>query len=731
MRLMTKYILACLLLVSTLFPVNLNASFPPDEGMWLPLLIKRLNYEDMKKLGCKLTADEIYSVNNSSVKDAIVQLGGFCTAEVVSDQGLLLTNHHCAYDAIRSHSTVENDYLTDGFWAMSKAEEKHVEGLTVKFLVRMEDVTKRILDKADAADEAERDMVIGQEMEAIEAEAKEGNDYTASVRDMFHGNEYYLFVYEVFRDIRLVGAPPSSIGKFGGDTDNWMWPRHTGDFSVLRIYAGADNKPADFSEDNKPYKPKHHLPVSIKGIKNGDFAMIMGYPGSTDRYLTASHIDEIYNDQNPDYVKLMERRLEIMKEDMDASDEIRIKLASNYASLANYWKYCKGQNNTLRTRGLQEEKKVTENKFKKWVNGNADRKAEYGDALDAIAKNIADNKSNRKLSNYLNFAGFGPGFVNPGVGFFRVLRTMQAKEDDKEAWTPVITAAVAGVEGGFEEYSAKTDQKIFAQCLKWMKEDLPKEHHLDLFSSKLWDKRAKAKGDMDQYEAFADYTFKESIVFNKGNRDAFVKKPSMKALENDPAVAYISSLVNLLNAKYRPVNGQVAAIDEMMMRKYVRGVREMETGKSFYPDANSTMRLTYGTVKPYVPRDAVNYNWYTTTDGIFEKENPKDEEFIVPGKLMDLIADKDFGQYGSNGQLNVCFLTNNDITGGNSGSPVINGSGELIGIAFDGNWESMASDLVFDDDVVRTISVDIRYVLFIIDKFAGAKHLVDEMTVKK
>ena len=725
---MNRYLLAFTLAFTFVFRPALHASFPPDEGMWLPLLVKRLNYEQMQKLGCRLTPEEIYDVNNSSLKDAVVQLGGFCTAEVVSGQGLLLTNHHCAFDAIRSHTTVENDYLTNGFWASSKADELAIEGLSVKFLIRMEDVTQRVLDKIAAGDPADRDAIAEEEGLAIAAEVEADTLYTAEVKDMFYGNEYYLFVYQIYNDIRLVGAPPSAVGKFGGDTDNWMWPRHTGDFSVLRIYANAENKPAEYSPDNKPYTPKHFLPVSIKGVNEGDYAMIMGYPGSTDRYLTSSQIDQIYYDQNPDYVMLMEKRLDIMKADMDASPEVRIKLASNYASLANYYKYCLGQNNTLRNRGLQAEKKVTEDKFRNWVNSDASLKEQYGEVLDEVTKIVSETKSIQKLQNYFNFAGFGPGFVSKTGAFVRLKRILSEKPQEKEAWNDMLQGAVSGVSGEWEEYNQATDRKIFAQCLKWMKEDLP-DYQMELFTSKLWTKATK--GSSNPYEAYASYTYENSIIFDADKLKSFSEKPSAKVLENDPAVAYVASLFNLYRNQFMPVANISDANKADMMRRYMDGIRRMNEGGVFYPDANSTMRLTYGSIKPYDPRDAVKYNWYTTTDGIFQKENPNDEEFTVPEKLMDLIEKKDFGQYGKNGQMNVCFLSNNDITGGNSGSPVINGNGELIGIAFDGNWESMASDLVFDAKTVRTISVDIRYVLFIIDKFAGASHLIDEMKLMK
>lgn len=700
---------------------------PPNEGMWLPHMVRTLNIDDMRNLGFKLSAEDIYSVNKSSIKDAVVQLGGFCTAEVVSGSGLLFTNHHCAYDAIATHSSQENDYLTEGFWAGNNGEEIHTPGLTVSFVIRIEDVTKKIEDASAAAGDGEKEQAMAAAMESLKAAATDGTEYRADIKSMFNGNQYVLFVYETFRDVRLVGAPPSSIGKFGGDTDNWMWPRHTGDFAVLRVYAGPDNKPADYSPDNKPYKPKHYLPVSIKGIQNGDFAMTLGFPGSTDRYLTSDAIRHIYEKSNPSVIKILGERLRIMKEGMDSDDAIRIALASNHASLANYHKYCIGQNRGLRSRGLIEEREAFEKKFMVWSASDSKRKEKYGDVLDQIRRNYESSKEMLMLRDYMNMAGFGPGFVTYGFGYFGVKRRLAAdKEDEAMA---VAERLKAGVDEHFESYYPQVDQKIAASMMRMIYNDLPESARPDIFSSKAFTKM-KAKGDKDRFDMYAAAIFKSSILTNASRAKAFLAKPSLKVLDKDLGVQYVSSILNTYLSKVQGGGAMFDAVDSEAMKVYQAGMMEMMKDATFYPDANSTMRLSYGKVIPYDPRDAVSYKSQTYADGILEKEIPGDGEFDVPAKLHSLIENGNFGRYGENGKLPLCFLTDNDITGGNSGSPVINGSGELIGIAFDGNWESMTSDLVFDTEIVRTISVDIRYVLFVIDKFANCQHIMKELKVQ-
>lgn len=735
-----------------------NLSLKADEGMWLPMFVKRLNYGDMQKKGLKLTAEEIYSVNNSSLKDAIVQLGGFCTGEIISSQGLMLTNHHCGYDAIQQFSSVENDYLGDGFWAMSKKEEKNVEGLTATFLVRMEDVTKEILGAInDEMSEAEKAETIEEVKKELIAEATEGTHYNAYIRDFFYGNEYYMFVNETFRDIRLVGAPPESIGKYGGDTDNWMWPRHTGDFCLFRVYADKEGKPADYSEDNVPFKPRHHLPVSVKGIDEGDYAMIMGYPGSTDRYLSSFGVKQAIDLHGPTVVEIRDLKLKTMKEDMDKDKAIRIKYASKYAQTSNYWKYYIGQTEQLQTNKVYDKKKELERSFSKWLNENDERKEKYGNAL-------IDIEAYYKMSNKYEVGdvySLEAGLIGAEIFLFtfRAKRIIDAiiklkksndesiektsSEDEKaslrkiyEEKSELLIAQLQELSSEhFKNYNSKTDQKLVENLLGLYYSKVEKEQQPAFFEK---------YSNNGSFKKFAKKMFCKSSFSSEKKMNKLIAKlksgKGTKGLNEDLAVEASGDLISI----YFGSQARYAGVDSKMEEGYrllVEGIREMSPEKSFYPDANSTQRLTYGSVSSYKLSDKVIKNlkskdgvgsYFTTIDGLMEKEDASNPEFIVPEKLKKLYEAKDYGQYADkDGNLHVCFLSNNDITGGNSGSPVINGNGELIGTAFDGNWEAMSGDISFENKVQRTISVDIRYTLFIIDKFAGAKHLVDEMTVVK
>ncbi len=706
------------LLVATFVTVSSTLfAAMPDEGMWLPLLLKDYNYADMQRLGCTLTPEQIYSVNNSSLKDAVVQLGGFCTAEIVSNKGLLFTNHHCAFDAIQSHSSVENDYLTDGFWAATTADELPVAGLSVSFLVRMEDVTKKISDaRANGGENAE--MAASEALQTIEAEASEEGKYRARVKEMFNGNAYYLFVYEVYNDVRLVGAPPSSVGKFGGDTDNWMWPRHTGDFAMLRIYADKDNNPAEYSESNVPFKPKHHLPVSIKGLKEGDYTMIMGYPGSTSRYLTAAELQETADISAPAVVKVLGKKLDLMKQEMDKDDAVRISLASDYAASANYYKYSKGQLKGMAKSDVIGKRKGEEEAFMKWVNADEKRKEKYGNILSDIAKAVEEHKETEKLNSYINLGAFGPGFIGRAVQLWRLQRSLEMGNDGKN----IIDPLKEGLDDSFKDYHAHVDQKVFAAMVQMLNEDLT-GNKPDFFEKKNF---LKAKGS---YEKYAAKVFKKSVVTDKARMKAFLANPSAKKLEKDPVIEYIGSVIAFFRSDLQPaLMTRSQAIGENH-KLLIQGMMEMDAKRKFYPDANSTFRLTYGTVKSYSDWEKKPMNAFTYANEIMAKYKPGDDEFDVPEKLRKLIEAKDYGKYGKDGKLTTCFIHDTDITGGNSGSPVINGNGELVGIAFDGNWESMVSDIYFEKQYVRTISVDIRYALFIIDKYADASHLIDEMTL--
>jgi hypothetical protein len=703
--------------------IGISFSSFADEGMWLPLHIKRLNQANMEKMGLKLTADEIYSVNNSSLKDAIVSLGGFCTAEVISKEGLLLTNHHCAYGSIQSHSSVENDYLTDGFWAMSKEDEKPNEGLYARFLVRMEDVSARVLKNVnDKMSEDERNGIIGKEIKEIEKEAKGTTHYDTQVKAFFDGNEYYLFVYETYKDVRLVGAPPSSIGKFGGDTDNWMWPRHTGDFALYRVYMSPDGKPADYSPNNVPLKPKHHLPISLDGVQEGDFSMVMGYPGSTDRYLTSYGIKLALDITNPTRVDIRDKRLKTWKKDMDADKDIKIKYASKYASVSNYWKYFIGQSRGLQNLNVYGKKKKIEADFDRWVKADSKRQELYGNVLADIEKSYTDIEKYNKSYVYLLEAALGTEIISFSYGFNGLYKALK-ENTEKAKVDPMIAALKDRAGKHYKNYNVATDKKVFTALLRMFYENAPQDQHPAIFA----EVQKKYKGNFSKW---ADNVYAKSVFANADKLEAFLNNPTLKVIETDPAFVAAQSFIDNYNNNISPKIKDAYAKLTVSNRLFVRGLREMNPDKNYYPNANSTMRLTYGQVLSYEPQDGVTYKYYTTLDGKLAKENPDDDEFIVPGKIRELYEAKDYGRYADkNGKLVVGFITNNDITGGNSGSPVINGKGHLIGTAFDGNWEAMSGDIAFETELQRCINVDIRYTLWVIDKFAGAGHLINEMTI--
>lgn len=711
-----------LFLIALALCSNVSAGNPPDEGMWLPIFVEQLNYDEMQKLGLRLTAEEIYSINHSSMKDAIVNLGGFCTAEVVSPEGLLLTNHHCGYDAIQSHSSIDHDYLTDGFWAMTREEELPNEGLTATFFIRMEDVTGKVLEGVtEDMTEVDRQNAIGESMEKLEQEVSEDGKYDVQVVDFFEGNEFYLFVYQTYMDVRLVGAPPSAIGKFGGDTDNWMWPRHTGDFSMFRVYTAPDGSPAPYAKENIPFKAPYHLPVSVKGYKENDFTMIWGYPGQTDRYRTSYGIELMLEDQNPAIIHAGNIMLPLMKEQMDASKTVNIQYASRYANLANFWKNKIGETRGLKRLRVMDQKKALEDQFEQWVNADPSRMAKYGNVIKDLKEgyNFLKEKKIQKAVWYYQmplFASSAMMFPLQNMGLEGILTNKNVSQDD-------LASFYARSEEHFKDYDPATEQKLYAEALKMIYENIPAELMPDVFARII---TPKYKND---FHAFAQDVFASSIFTTKANYDAFLSKPSLKKFQKDLAYQTTLSVYQGL-MMMNGLMGETGSQIDRAKRLFIAGLREMSPDKVFYPDANSTMRLTYGQVLDYFPADAVHYEYYTTLEGVMEKEDPSNEEFIVPEKLKELYAKKDFGIYSQKGKMYVCFLTNTDITGGNSGSPVINGDGELIGIAFDGNWEAMSGDIAFEPALQRTISVDIRYVLFIIDKYAGAKHLIREMTLK-
>lgn len=709
------------LLFITLFSAALFSK--ADEGMYLPFQLKK-NQKDMAAKGLELSIKEIYNPKAPSVKDAIVSLGGFCTAEIISAKGLMLTNHHCGYDAIRENSTPENDYLTDGFWAMNYAEEKPVPGLTASIVVRIDDVSKT-MNKAlkNITTETQRDQVIRQMSQELAEKAVAGTHYTAEVKPFYEGNEFYLFIYEVFTDIRLVGAPPSAIGKFGGDTDNWMWERHTGDFSMFRIYADENNQPANFSMTNKPYSPKHYLPVSMNGVAENDFAMVMGYPGTTKRFLTSFGVKMAIEKDQPSRVKVRGEKLRIMDEAMKRDDVIRLQYASTYAQVSNYWKYYIGQTEQLQKNKVLAKKLGIEKAFSDWVNAKEKRKQRYGNVLkDMEDAYVTLNKTNA-TSVYFFEAIYLVSINNFALKHRRLYANLSEKEVNTEAVKNAAKKLAKEADDYFESIHLETELKLLGRSIDLYFENVPKEQH----NEKLTAIAAEYENDWGR----VIQEIKSNSVFTDLDRyKKFIQNPTTEVMDNDLLFSFDNAF---LNSYLEVVNSEKSVEAQNKLnaatRLFVEALRLMNPDKKYYPNANSTLRLTYGNVLPYTSIEGKSYPFYTTIDGLMAKEDASNPDFIVPEKLKALYEAKDYGRYAKNGELWVNFITNNDITGGNSGSPVINGKGELIGCAFDGNWEAMSGDISFENDFQRTICVDIRYILFIIDKYAGASHLIDEMTL--
>lgn len=695
-----------------------------DEGMWLLMFLDKQTYKEMKDKGLKLTPKQIYDINKASLKDAIVQFGRGCTGEIVSNQGLLFTNHHCGYPQIQEHSTIEHDYLMNGFWAYSKEEELPCPGLTAKFLIRMEDVSEGVLEGVtEEMNEEKRSSLIRENIKKISNKVIEGTHYEAEIATMFDGNQYILFIYERFKDVRMVGAPPSSIGKFGSDTDNWMWPRHTGDFSIFRVYTDANGKPAEFSKNNVPLKPKHHLPISLKGVKDNDFTMVVGFPGRTDRFLSSYGVEQAIDVYNPSVVKARTALREVMDEDMKSDAKIRIQYASKFAQLSNYWKFYIGQTKCLQDLDVPSTKRELENRFASWVNEDNDRKAIYGNVLKDMENALSVTNQYDYLRIYTNEAILRGSSAATIARSFRALENELKANGNSAKSKELISSLKSNLDKIFKDYNYSTEEKLLAAGLEVFFQNVPlKQQNTD----------------------FLDYAFKMSYDFKKISNDIFTKSnltsaekvnkllenPTYNDIVNDPLYVLINQFTNNLSEKLSTVKDSYNGLNKAN-RLFVKGVMEMDSKKHFAPNANSTIRYTFGQVKSYKPQDGITYDYYTTLEGIMKKDNPDVDEFRVPSKLKELYNSKDFGRYEVNGTVPVCFITNNDITGGNSGSPVVNGKGELIGIAFDGNWEAMSGNIAFNPDLQRCINVDIRYVLFIIDKYAGAKNLIDELTIVK
>ena len=696
-----------------------------DEGMWLLQLMQEQHLADrMKAQGLLLEADDIYNPNRVSLKDAVGIFGGGCTGEIISPDGLILTNHHCGYGAIQQHSSVEHDYLTDGFWAKSRKEELPTPGLKFKFVERIVDVTDKVNNKVKSGEVKEEETfeydflkkLADEELKASDLNGKAG--ISAQALPFYAGNKFYLIYLKTYSDVRMVAAPPSSIGKFGGETDNWMWPRHTGDFSMFRIYADANGEPAEYSESNVPLKTKKHLSISIKGLKEGDYAMIMGFPGSTSRYLTVSEVKERMESENDPRIRIRGARLAVLKEVMNASDKIRIQYANKYAGSSNYWKNSIGMNKAIIDNDVLGTKAAQEAKFAEFA--KAQNNAEYA----AVVKNIDDLVAKTTPLNYqytcLRETFFG------AIEFGNVMLT-KTREALLEKNDSVIEARMKALESTYEsihnkDYDHEVDRKVAKALFPLYAEMIPANQRPSIYKVI----EQKYKGD---YNKFVDDMYDNSIFANRANFEKFTKKPSVKAIDNDLALQYCQSkydLMDTLASQLKDMDRELA----LLHKTYIRGLGEMKLPVPSYPDANFTIRLTYGNVKPYDPKDGVHYNYYTTTKGILEKENPEDREFVVPAKLKELIEKKDYGRYAlPNGDMPVCFLSTNDITGGNSGSPVLNENGELIGCAFDGNWESLSGDINFDNNLQRCINLDIRYVLFILEKLGNCGHLINEMTI--
>ena len=708
-----KFNLFCILLM--LFAFGARA----DEGMWLPYSINGQNLADMQRLGCKLTAEQIFSFNQPSLKDAIVQFGGGCTGELISPEGLLLTNHHCGLGQVQAHSSVEHDYLKDGFWAYSKDQELPNEGLSVLFLNYIEDVTEEVLKGVtDNMSETDREQKIAENSKRLKTEKKGKSDVRVEIVPFYHGNQYILFVYDVYKDVRLVACPPWGIGKFGADTDNWTWPRHKGDFCIFRVYTAPDGSPAEYSKDNIPMKSKHYLPISLKGVQPGDYTMILGYPGSTDRYSTSGSVKNLIELEDPAIVACRTTKLEQYRKHMDADPAVFIQYASKQAGVSNYWKYSIGQIKQLKRNKVYEKRLEQEQAFRNWANTDPQRKAKYAGIFDDFDKYWAHQSKYTKALLYHREAGWNGGEAVRFSMKFRSVDYAYAEKIPQENIAAYTKKMKGDVEDFFKDYNKELDRDATIALLNLFYKDVDPSQ-LPATIKKVGDKTG---GD---FTAFVNNAFTKSIFVDKAKLTAWLENP--KPIAKDPIFALMQEIVN----SYIALGEEAEKVEcGRADRLYMEGLMEMQKDRNFYPDANFTMRLTYGSVQDYQPADGVTYNYYTTLDGVMAKYIPGNWEFDVPKDLIKLWENKDYGRYADkNGDLVVNFITTNDITGGNSGSPVIDAQGNLIGLAFDGNWEAMSGDIAFENEVQRTICMDMRYLLFIIDKMANAQNLMKELKI--
>jgi hypothetical protein len=711
------------ILIAGIIALTSSQNVRADEGMWIPSLIGK-NYDEMVRLGLRLSKQDLYDINHSSLKDAVIQFGGGCTGEMVSEKGLLITNHHCGYDAIANLSTVERNLLDNGFWAHSMGEELPAAGVTALFLQRIEDVTdrvKRIVGNATGEEYTKRFEEIKKEIEEKEGQ---GGKFVANVKEYFNGNQYFLLIYKRYTDVRLVGTPPKSLGKFGGDTDNWMWPRHTADFSMFRVYADENNQPKPYSVSNVPYHPKKHLTISAQGVKEGDYAMIMGYPGRTNRYEVSYGVDLAINVTNPAIVACRDLRLNIMKRHMDKDKSVYLKLTSSYSSIANYWKYYIGQTEQLKRLNVVSKKRDAEAKFMNWQRNNdqdATLMAQFSDAFAGY----------KPYAKHAVFYGecFRASALARMASAMKPLYDAYERNHGRKLSADTLKKYKAMADGAYKAsyktFDRSTEKEMMAEMTKFFYQNVDKTQLPDIYEKVIFTTYGRS------YPRYVDYVFSHTMFIDSNNFNSFWKNPSYEKLKGDAAMQYAVSYINNYTKKYYPKIEKFSYKKAELAKEYVKELMQMNQGKLMYPDANSTMRITYGKVLSYEPQDGVEYNYFTTLDGLMAKYKPGDEEFDAPKELIALYNNKDYGRYAdADGTLHTGFITNNDITGGNSGSPVLNANGEYIGAAFDGNWEAMSGDIAFDKKYKRTIVCDARFILFLIDKMGHAKNLIREMDIR-